>query len=87
MRPDKINDSMPQIKLINIVGARPQIIKASAISRAIRKHFSEKSLKLLFIPGSIMIRRCLRFFLMNLKFINLIIIWVSVLQVMDDRLQ
>jgi UDP-GlcNAc3NAcA epimerase len=30
---------MPQIKLLNIVGARPQIIKASAISRAIRKHF------------------------------------------------
>lgn len=32
---------MPQIKLINIVGARPQIIKASAISRAIRKHFTD----------------------------------------------
>jgi UDP-GlcNAc3NAcA epimerase len=32
---------MSQIKLINIVGARPQIIKASAISRAIRKHYSE----------------------------------------------
>lgn len=32
---------MPQIKLINVVGARPQIIKASAISRAIRKHYSE----------------------------------------------
>ncbi len=31
---------MPNIKLINIVGARPQIIKASAISRAIRKHFA-----------------------------------------------
>jgi UDP-GlcNAc3NAcA epimerase len=31
---------MPHIKLLNIVGARPQIIKASAISRAIRKHFS-----------------------------------------------
>ena len=29
---------MPHIKLINIVGARPQIIKASAISRAIRNH-------------------------------------------------
>ena len=41
-RPDKLNDSMPHIKLINVVGARPQIIKASAISRAIRKHFSEK---------------------------------------------
>jgi UDP-GlcNAc3NAcA epimerase len=33
---------MSQIKLINIVGARPQIIKASAISRAIRKHFSKE---------------------------------------------
>jgi UDP-GlcNAc3NAcA epimerase len=32
---------MPEIKLINIVGARPQIIKASAISRAIRKYFSD----------------------------------------------
>jgi UDP-GlcNAc3NAcA epimerase len=32
---------MSQIKLINIVGARPQIIKASAIGRAIRKHFAE----------------------------------------------
>jgi UDP-GlcNAc3NAcA epimerase len=32
---------MSQIKLVNIVGARPQIIKASAIGRAIRKHFSE----------------------------------------------
>jgi len=31
---------MPHIKLLNIVGARPQIIKSSAISRAIRKHFS-----------------------------------------------
>ncbi len=31
---------MPHIKLLNIVGARPQIIKASAISRAIRNHFS-----------------------------------------------
>jgi UDP-GlcNAc3NAcA epimerase len=32
---------MPPIKLLNIVGARPQIIKASAISRAIRTQFSE----------------------------------------------
>lgn len=32
---------MQKIKLINIVGARPQIIKASAISRAIRNHFSD----------------------------------------------
>jgi len=33
---------MSQIKLLNIVGARPQIIKASAISRAIRLHFAER---------------------------------------------
>jgi UDP-GlcNAc3NAcA epimerase len=33
---------MRQIKVINLVGARPQIIKASAISRAIKTHFSER---------------------------------------------
>ncbi len=33
---------MPRLKLLNIVGARPQIIKASAISRAIRLKFSEE---------------------------------------------
>jgi UDP-GlcNAc3NAcA epimerase len=33
---------MPHIKLLNLVGARPQIIKASAISRAIRTSFSEE---------------------------------------------
>lgn len=33
---------MSMIKLLNIVGARPQIIKASAISRAIRRYFSEE---------------------------------------------
>jgi len=32
---------MSKIKLLNIVGARPQIIKASAISRAVRKHYEE----------------------------------------------
>ena len=32
---------MPHIKLLNLVGARPQIIKASAISRAIRTSFSD----------------------------------------------
>lgn len=33
---------MPAIKLLNILGARPQIIKASAISRAIRINFPDK---------------------------------------------
>jgi len=33
---------MSIIKLLNIVGARPQIIKSSAISRAIRLNFSEQ---------------------------------------------
>ena len=32
---------MSHIKLLNIVGARPQIIKASAISRAIRKYYPD----------------------------------------------
>jgi len=42
---------MPHIKLINIVGARPQIIKASAISRAIRKHFSKDITEILIHTG------------------------------------
>ncbi|HQG77434.1 MAG: UDP-N-acetylglucosamine 2-epimerase (non-hydrolyzing) [Bacteroidales bacterium] len=33
---------MPKIKIMNVVGARPQIIKSSAISRAIRMSFSSK---------------------------------------------
>lgn len=33
---------MSQLKIVNLVGARPQIIKASAISRAIRNIFHEK---------------------------------------------
>jgi UDP-GlcNAc3NAcA epimerase len=42
---------MTQIKLLNIVGARPQIIKASAISRAIRRYFSEEIAEILVHTG------------------------------------
>lgn len=42
---------MPLIKLLNIVGARPQIIKASAISRAIRKYFSKEITEILVHTG------------------------------------
>jgi UDP-GlcNAc3NAcA epimerase len=42
---------MPQIKLLNIVGARPQIITASAISRAINKHFSKEITEILVHTG------------------------------------
>jgi UDP-GlcNAc3NAcA epimerase len=42
---------MPSIKLLSIVGARPQIIKASAISRAIRLHFSDKISEILVHTG------------------------------------
>jgi UDP-GlcNAc3NAcA epimerase len=42
---------MPEIKLINIVGARPQIIKASAISRAIWKHFSDSITEIIVHTG------------------------------------
>lgn len=42
---------MPQIKLLNIVGARPQIIKASAISRAIRRYFSERITEIIVHTG------------------------------------
>ena len=42
---------MPIIKLLSIVGARPQIIKASAISRAIKTHFSEEITEILVHTG------------------------------------
>ena len=42
---------MTRIKLLNIVGARPQIIKASAISRAITNHFSDKIIEILVHTG------------------------------------
>ena len=42
---------MSQIKLLNIVGARPQIIKASAISRAIRRYFSDDSTEIIVHTG------------------------------------
>ena len=42
---------MPQIKILNIVGARPQIIKASAISRAIHNIFSDQINEVIFHTG------------------------------------
>ena len=42
---------MPNIKLLNIVGARPQIIKASAISRAISNFYSDKITEILVHTG------------------------------------
>jgi UDP-GlcNAc3NAcA epimerase len=42
---------MPQIKLLNLVGARPQIIKASAISRAIRTRFADDITEILVHTG------------------------------------
>src|SRR5574344_1124128 len=30
------------MKIVTVIGARPQIIKASALSRAIKTHFSDK---------------------------------------------
>ncbi len=42
---------MSNIKLLNIVGARPQIIKSSAISRAIRTGFSDRITELTLHTG------------------------------------
>jgi UDP-GlcNAc3NAcA epimerase len=42
---------MSLIKILNVVGARPQIIKASAISRAIRNHFSHQITEIIVHTG------------------------------------
>jgi len=40
-----------KIKILTIVGARPQIIKAAAISRAIRNHFQESIIEVILHTG------------------------------------
>lgn len=42
---------MRKIKIVTIVGARPQIIKAAAISRAIEKRYADKILEILVHTG------------------------------------
>ena len=59
------------MKVITIVGARPQFIKAAVVSRVLRKEHEEIS----FIPVSIMITTCQMFSLMNLTYRRLIITW------------
>lgn len=42
---------MSKLKLLSVVGARPQIIKASAIGRAIRNHYQDRITELLIHTG------------------------------------
>ncbi|MEY3586646.1 MAG: UDP-N-acetylglucosamine 2-epimerase-like protein, partial [Bacteroidota bacterium] len=42
---------MPIKKIITVIGARPQIIKAAAISRAISSNYSDKLMELIVHTG------------------------------------
>ena len=42
---------MGKLKIVTIVGARPQFIKAAAVSRAIRKHFADRITELIIHTG------------------------------------
>ena len=42
---------MTQKKILTVIGARPQIIKAAALSRAIQTHFSEQIEEILVHTG------------------------------------
>ena len=42
---------MSQIKILTIIGARPQIIKAAALSRAIRTSYSDKIIEVIVHTG------------------------------------
>lgn len=42
-------------KILTVIGARPQIIKAAALSRAIRNNYSDRIEEKFFIPVNIMI--------------------------------
>ena len=54
-------------KILTVIGARPQIIKAAALSRAIRNNYSDR------IEEKILHTGQLRCFLKNYVFQNLII--------------
>jgi UDP-GlcNAc3NAcA epimerase len=77
---------MSLIKLINIVGARPQIIKASAISRAISKHYSNDINEIIVHTGQHYDKELSEVFSMSLKFPSLIIILGLDPQVMAGKL-
>ena len=62
--------------ILTVIGARPQFIKSSMVSRALRNKGVKKSC---YIQGSIMTKICPTYFLMKWVFLNQIIIWVLVL--------
>jgi len=78
---------MSHIKLVNIVGARPQIIKASAISRAIRNHYAKDITEIIVHTGQHYDKEMSEVFSMSWKFINLIITWELVQRLMAGRLR
>ncbi len=47
----KPSNRLPMIKIVTIIGARPQIIKASAISRAISNNFSDRITEIIVHTG------------------------------------
>lgn len=71
------------MKVVSIVGARPQFIKAAAVSRVIRKYATE----ILVHTGQHYDSNMSNVFLMNWIFQDLIIIWVSVPEHMQGRQQ
>jgi len=65
------------LKLLTIIGARPQIIKAAAISRAIRTHHADGIREVIVHTGQHYDERMSAIFLSNYKFPSPIIIYRS----------
>ena len=60
------------MKVVTVVGARPQFVKAAAVSRALIKQGLKKKL---FILVNILMRTCRKFFSGKWRFPSRIIIW------------
>jgi len=60
------------IKLVTIIGARPQIIKAAALSRAIKNKFSKSITEIIVHTGQHYDENMSQVFLMNWEFPHLI---------------
>ena len=73
------------IKIVTIIGARPQIIKAAALSRAIKNNFSNEIEEIIVHTGQHYDQNMSQVFLTNSAFLRLIIIWASALANMANK--
>jgi UDP-N-acetylglucosamine 2-epimerase len=73
------------LHILTVIGARPQIIKAAALSRAIRLHFATAIKEIIVHTGQHYDENMSQVFLMSWKFRLPIITWALTQELMRSR--